>query len=72
MNNLCTSCTARPIINVPRILGPAPGPFDPPLEYPPYEIPNYGQSGWICPRCGSVNAPHIQKCDCSPPTITTS
>jgi hypothetical protein len=22
--------------------------------------------GWICPRCGQVNAPWIQKCDCKP------
>jgi hypothetical protein len=22
--------------------------------------------GWICPRCGQVNAPWIEKCDCKP------
>ena len=23
-----------------------------------------GQSGWICPRCGKVNAPWVKSCDC--------
>lgn len=23
--------------------------------------------GWICPRCGTCNAPHICQCSCSPP-----
>ncbi len=23
--------------------------------------------GWICPRCGRVNAPHIDQCSCEPP-----
>ena len=22
---------------------------------------------WICPRCGRVNAPHIDQCSCTPP-----
>ena len=34
--------------------------------------PNYGQSGWMCPRCGQVNAPWKPKCDCPPPSITTT
>ena len=21
-------------------------------------------TGWLCPRCGSVNAPQIEKCKC--------
>lgn len=21
-------------------------------------------TGWVCPRCGSVNAPQIEKCKC--------
>ena len=30
------------------------------------------QEGWICPRCGKVNAPFILNCDCasSDPTAT--
>lgn len=24
-----------------------------------------GQYGWICPKCGKVNAPHRDCCDCS-------
>lgn len=24
------------------------------------------QEGWICPRCGKVNAPFIGSCDCKP------
>lgn len=30
--------------------------------------PDYGYGGsygWICPKCGKVNAPHINFCDCS-------
>jgi len=22
------------------------------------------KEGWICPRCKTVNAPHIDRCDC--------
>lgn len=24
------------------------------------------QEGWICPRCGRVNAPFMPNCDCKP------
>lgn len=24
------------------------------------------QEGWICPRCGKVNAPFVLSCDCKP------
>lgn len=24
------------------------------------------QEGWICPRCGQVNAPWVPKCSCEP------
>ncbi len=24
------------------------------------------KEGWICPRCGKVNAPFIESCDCKP------
>lgn len=23
-------------------------------------------SGWLCPRCGASNAPHMHRCDCAP------
>lgn len=24
------------------------------------------QEGWLCPRCGSINAPFISQCTCTP------
>jgi hypothetical protein len=37
-------------------------------------------NGWLCPRCDTVNAPHVKHCDCkspqtmpsSPPTFATA
>lgn len=23
-------------------------------------------TGWLCPRCGAVNAPDVKRCDCEP------
>ena len=43
---------------------------DPPITQPntPYQLKpdyGYGNYGWICPKCGKVNAPHRDFCDCS-------
>lgn len=27
-------------------------------------------TGWICPRCQRVHAPHVAGCDCVPPAKT--
>ena len=27
-------------------------------------VDTYGQQGWICPRCGRVNAPWVMTCPC--------
>lgn len=47
-------------------------PYNPDPGLPNYpdqpQKPNYGYGGdygWICPKCGKVNAPHINFCDCS-------
>lgn len=24
------------------------------------------QQGWLCPRCGRINAPWLPACDCTP------
>lgn len=24
-------------------------------------------TGWLCPRCKAVNAPHLDQCPCAPP-----
>jgi uncharacterized OB-fold protein len=28
-------------------------------------------TGWVCPRCGSVNSPQKDKCKCPPNTEST-
>jgi len=34
----------------------------PDFPYPPIKRP---QTGWICPKCGRVNAPWIPSCNCT-------
>ena len=29
-----------------------------------YTVPNY-QQGWVCPKCGRVNAPWVASCFCT-------
>ena len=37
---------------------------DCPGHWPP--DPN---TGWLCPRCKKVNAPHVRQCDCEPDAV---
>lgn len=40
--------------------------------YPWWQVPYAPTvSGWICPRCNVVNAPHVSQCACAI-TITTN
>ena len=36
------------------------------------ERPNHSNSGWICPRCGRVNAPTTPSCFCHPENFPVS
>ena len=30
------------------------------------------KEGWMCPRCGKVNAPFIASCDCKPDEVVSN
>ena len=47
------------ILGIPQVGDWVPAPQ--PGDWPPSTL-NYG---WICPKCGKVNAPHRDFCDCS-------
>lgn len=47
------------ILGIPKVGDWPPSPQ--PGDWPPSTL-NYG---WICPKCGKVNAPHRDFCDCS-------
>ena len=53
---------AQSILNIPKVgdWPVAPMPSDPQPNY--LGNMNYG---WVCPKCGRVNAPHRDFCDCS-------
>ena len=42
------------------------------LVHPPWPGPKPvpHQTGWVCPRCGRVNAPWVSSC-CQPPPVVT-
>lgn len=44
---------------------PSPQPGDWPPSPTPCNPPSTLNYGWICPKCGKVNAPHRDFCDCS-------
>jgi hypothetical protein len=35
-------------------------------------IQNTGSTGWLCPRCGSSNAPTKMTCGCAPQPLTVT
>lgn len=43
-------------------------PFGP--SFGDYPWITWGQQGWVCPKCGRVNAPHVDHCPCSEPGST--
>jgi len=49
------------------------GPIVPyhPAAYPcqpvTYPWPSPGGTGWVCPKCDRVKAPHVDTCQCSEP-----
>lgn len=60
---------AKSILGIPEIRDPLPGeaPYigDWPTPNEPNHIAYPNNYGWICPKCGKVNAPHRDFCDCS-------
>lgn len=56
------------ILNGPQVGDWPPGPRI--GDIPGYPYQGWGQQGWICPKCGRVNAPHADHCPCSEPGNT--
>ena len=58
---------AQSILGIPKVgdWPPSPQPGDWPPSPTPCDPPSTLNYGWICPKCGKVNAPHRDFCDCS-------